>query len=80
MRRREFFGMAAVLASSAGGSSALALDGGKPVRSKPLRSTYYGPEYYDEKEQRELKDVLEARQPFRWYGPGTTPPVKVATL
>jgi 8-amino-3,8-dideoxy-alpha-D-manno-octulosonate transaminase len=80
MERREFLGMAAVLAGSAGGSSALALEGGKPIRSRPLRSTYYGPEYYDEKELRELKDVLETRRPFRWYGPGSTPPMKVATF
>jgi 8-amino-3,8-dideoxy-alpha-D-manno-octulosonate transaminase len=80
MQRRTFLGMAAAVAGSAGASSALALDGGKPVRSRPLRSTYYGPEFYDEKELRELTDVLEKRQPFRWYGPGSTPPAKVAAL
>ena len=55
----------------------LAADGGKPVRDRPLRSTYYGPEYYDDDELAELRDVLAKRQPFRWYGPGASPPRKV---
>ena len=57
-------------------SASLAVDGGTPVRSKPLRATYYGPEYYDDKELSQLRDVIESRQPFRWYGPGSQPPRK----
>jgi 8-amino-3,8-dideoxy-alpha-D-manno-octulosonate transaminase len=80
MRRRTFLSAAAGLAgsvSSTSSRSALAAEGGNPVRSKPLRATYYGPEFYDEKELAELRDVLAKRQPFRWYGPGKQPPVKV---
>jgi 8-amino-3,8-dideoxy-alpha-D-manno-octulosonate transaminase len=61
-------------------TSALAIDGGKPVRKTPLRAGYCGPQYYDEKEKKQLSDVLEARQPFRWYGPGAHPPQKAASL
>jgi 8-amino-3,8-dideoxy-alpha-D-manno-octulosonate transaminase len=60
--------------------SVLAADGGKPVRAKPLRATYSGPEYYDENELAQLGDVLLKRQPFRWYGPGVKPPMKVLTF
>ena len=49
---------------------ALALEGGKPVRSTPLDANFPGPLYYDEEEQRELLDVLKRRAPFRWYGIG----------
>jgi 8-amino-3,8-dideoxy-alpha-D-manno-octulosonate transaminase len=47
------------------------------VRDRPLRSTFYGPEYYDDAELAELRDVLAKRQPFRWYGLGVSPPRKV---
>jgi 8-amino-3,8-dideoxy-alpha-D-manno-octulosonate transaminase len=77
MRRRSFLAAAAVLAQSSSIDPLLAADGGKPVRDRPLRSTYYGPEYYDDAELAELRDVLTKRQPFRWYGPGATPPRKV---
>jgi len=45
----------------------LAVDGGKPVRSKPLHSRPYGPQFYDEVEKKELIEVLESRAPFRWW-------------
>src|SRR4051812_26872945 len=77
MRRRSFLATAAALAGSGAIGPLLAADGGKPVRDRPLRSTYYGPEYYDDEELAELRDVLTKRQPFRWYGPGTSPPRKV---
>ncbi len=73
MRRRQFLAAAAAAlgAAPAGG-------GEPPVRQRPLKAGYYGTEYYDEQERRELGEVLEARQPFRWYGPGDRPPRKVA--
>src|SRR5262249_59199468 len=78
MKRRSFLAAAAAVAGST--TPAPAVEGGKPVRDTPLRSTYSGPEFYDEKELAELRDVLEKRQPFRWYGPGAKPPMKVLTL
>lgn len=50
--------------------SALAIDGGAPVRATRLESNFPGPLYYDEEEKKELADVLERRAPFRWYGIG----------
>jgi 8-amino-3,8-dideoxy-alpha-D-manno-octulosonate transaminase len=79
MNRRTFLSATAA-AGFAGIDSDLAINGGKPVRSTPLRATYFGPEYFDEKERQELLQVLGSRQPFRWYGPGPRPPDKVATL
>src|SRR5436309_3571312 len=77
MNRRTFLAAAAALAGSTRSTPSLAVDGGKPVRVKPLRATYTGPESYDDKELAQLRDVLEKRQPFRWYGPGKQPPMKV---
>jgi 8-amino-3,8-dideoxy-alpha-D-manno-octulosonate transaminase len=77
MDRRTFLAAAAALAGPGAPAPAPAADGGKPVRATPLRATYSGPEYYDDKELSQLRDVLAARQPFRWYGPGGTPPRKV---
>ena len=59
MDRRTFLAGAAALAGSTRSTPTLAADGGKPVRVKPLRATYYGPEYYDDKELAQLRDVLE---------------------
>jgi 8-amino-3,8-dideoxy-alpha-D-manno-octulosonate transaminase len=78
--RREFLAAAAGLAGSNASLSGLADDGSKPVRAKPLRATFYGPEYYDDQELAQLRDVLAKRQPFRWYGPGSEPPMKVLTF
>jgi 8-amino-3,8-dideoxy-alpha-D-manno-octulosonate transaminase len=80
MDRRAFLSAAAALAGTTSTTSAPASEGGKPVRAKPLRSTFYGPESYDDKELAELRDVLGKRRPFRWYGPGGQPPMKVLTF
>ncbi len=77
MDRRKFMASAAVAAAA---SSALAAEGGKPVREKPLKAGFFGPLYYDEKERQQVVDVLETGRPFRWYGPGKEPPMKVATF
>ncbi|MGE5567980.1 MAG: DegT/DnrJ/EryC1/StrS family aminotransferase [Rhodospirillales bacterium] len=80
--RRKFLAASAAAAGARGAYSApqLAIDGGKPVRDKPLRADYWGPEYYDDKERRELLEVLETGRPFRWYGRGSGRPEKVATF
>jgi dTDP-4-amino-4,6-dideoxygalactose transaminase len=80
MDRRSFLATAAALTGSSPSRPAPASDGGKPVRTQPLRASFYGPEYYDDKELFELRDVLEKRLPFRWYGPGKQPPLKVLTF
>ena len=76
INRRDLLAVAGAVAVGAQGASPLAVNGGKPVREKPLRAGYWGPEFYDDKERAELLEVLETRSPFRWYGPGA-PPKKV---
>jgi dTDP-4-amino-4,6-dideoxygalactose transaminase len=80
MNRRSFLTAATALAGSSPRATVLAADGGKAVRAVPLRASYCGPEFYDDKELLELSDVLAKRQPFRWYGPGSQPPLKVLTF
>jgi 8-amino-3,8-dideoxy-alpha-D-manno-octulosonate transaminase len=75
MKRRRFLQTTAV-AATATAATKLAVDGGAPVRDTPLKSGYWGSSFYDDKERAELLDVLEAKSPFRWYGPGA-PPKKV---
>jgi len=69
--RRTFLAAGAAAAAAAGDASAqqLAVDGGSPVRSQPLTSKNWGPQYYDDDERHQLEDVLEGRNPFRWNNP-----------
>ena len=82
MNRRNFvLGTATFTAAAAAQRQKPASDGGTtPVRETPLRAGYIGSDYYDDKERRELNDVLETKRPFRWYGPGDEPPLKVLTF
>jgi len=80
VNRRKFCAAAALAAGRTGAASQLAAEGGTPVRAKPLRADYWGPQYYDQKEGQELAEVLETGRPFRWYGRGPEPPMKVATF
>ena len=47
----------------------LAIDGGPPVRTRPLAPDYPGACLYGEEEKAAVLDVLERRSPFRFYGP-----------
>ena len=78
--RRRFLAAAGAGITVAQAEPELAISGGTPVRTKPLKAGFWGPQYYDEKEQQQLMDVLSTRRPFRWYGPGAEPPAKVATF
>ena len=80
MDRRRFVGAVAAAAGTVGSSEKLAAQGGAPVRSTPLKPDYWGPQYYDQQERQQLNDVLETGRPFRWYGRGDEPPMKVATF
>jgi 8-amino-3,8-dideoxy-alpha-D-manno-octulosonate transaminase len=79
--RRDFLqslgalGAASILAASAGAAPSpaaepekLALNGGASVRRTPLGHDPYGPQFYDDVEERELLDVLASKKPFRWRG------------
>src|SRR5450759_2418026 len=77
IRRRSRYGgsqrvLVIVGSGRHGGAEAapqLAANGGTPVRSKPLGGANWGPQYYDGKEQRQLEEVLESRNPFRFSNP-----------
>jgi dTDP-4-amino-4,6-dideoxygalactose transaminase len=75
MQRRHLIAAAALASASAAPAEKPAIEGGTPVRSTPLRAGYWGTQHYDDKERAELLDVLDAKSPFRWYGPQT--PAKV---
>jgi len=47
----------------------LAIDGGTPVRDKPLPWELPGAHWMDRQEQQMILKVLRARSPFRYYGP-----------
>jgi len=49
-------------------ASKLAIDGGKPVRSKPLPPNFPGATMIGVAEKKAVMDVLEAKSPFRYYG------------
>src|SRR5580704_6695431 len=78
--RRKLLVAAGTAVTAAHAEPELAISGGTPVRAKPLKADFWGPQYYDEKEQQQITDVLTTRRPFRWYGPGKEPPMKVATF
>jgi 8-amino-3,8-dideoxy-alpha-D-manno-octulosonate transaminase len=63
---------------STASGSALALDGGKPVRATSLTTECPGAQFYDDKEQIEATQAVESHSLFRWYGPQT--PRKVANF
>ncbi len=73
MNRREFLAATAAAATVAEtvaeAAPQLAVDGGVPVRSKPLAGPNWGPQYYDEKEQVQLTEVLQGHNPFRFSNP-----------
>lgn len=49
---------------------ALAINGGKPVRTEPLPLEFPGGHYIDQDEINAVTDVLKRRSPFRFYGLG----------
>jgi 8-amino-3,8-dideoxy-alpha-D-manno-octulosonate transaminase len=68
--RRDFLAAAAAAATgSAVAAPQLAVNGGSPVRSRPLTGANWGPQYYDDKEQKQLEEVLVGRNPFRFSNP-----------
>jgi 8-amino-3,8-dideoxy-alpha-D-manno-octulosonate transaminase len=81
INRRRFLAAAAGAASLAPQTFPKSSeDGVGPVREKPLKADYWGTQFYDEKELQQLTEVHSNRQPFRWYGSGDRPPMKVATF
>lgn len=46
----------------------LAINGGKPVREKPLPPPYPGASVYGEEEKKAVMEVIDRKSPFRYYG------------
>jgi 8-amino-3,8-dideoxy-alpha-D-manno-octulosonate transaminase len=67
--RRQFLAAAAAAVGTTQAAPKLAVEGGAPVRTQPLVGKNWGPQYYDDKELRQLEDVLEGRNPFRFSNP-----------
>ncbi len=80
MSRRRFLTAATGTVAFVQPASKLLGGGEKPVRAKPLKADYWGTQFYDDKELQQLTEVHSSRQPFRWYGPGSASPLKVATF
>jgi 8-amino-3,8-dideoxy-alpha-D-manno-octulosonate transaminase len=80
MNRRIFLAAGAAAAGAAGNTPRLAVEGGAPVRETPLHADFWGTSFYGDEETAELTGVVKSRRPFRWYGPGKEPPMKVATF
>jgi len=68
--RRDFLAAAALAAvANADAAPQLAMNGGTPVRTQPLGGPNWGPQYYDDKEQKQLQEVLDGHNPFRFNNP-----------
>src|SRR5271165_1758821 len=71
LARRDFLAAAALAATATTKADAaeLAVNGGAPVRTQPLTGRNWGPQYYDDKEQTQLQEVLDSHNPFRFSNP-----------
>ena len=82
MSRRTFLAAVSAAASApllgAAASPALAMEGGTPVRSTPLTTSYEGANFIGVEEKTELDEAIETRSLFRFYG--FTPPQKAKTF
>src|SRR5690349_3827245 len=76
MHRRAFLSTATAAAVISNAKPAGGSD--RPVRNQPLRASYWGSQYYDDKEREQLMDVVNTQSPFRWYGKAQ--PLKVVTF
>jgi 8-amino-3,8-dideoxy-alpha-D-manno-octulosonate transaminase len=74
LSRRGFLARSCLAASVAGSSLyAGRLPGGqaaKPAEVSQIDPGYIGPQFFDEREQQALREVLESGSPFRYWGPG----------
>jgi 8-amino-3,8-dideoxy-alpha-D-manno-octulosonate transaminase len=79
LTRREFLTTGCVALSGAGvgldAQRLLAKESPKPIDVPNIDPGYIGPQFFDEREEQALLDVLESGSPFRFWGPGR--PTKV---
>ncbi len=79
MNRRAFLRQSAVAITLAGPASQMSSARSQPALGAATRTPsdvpdidpgFVGPQFFDEKEQQALKEVLESGSPFRYWGPG----------
>jgi len=79
LNRREFLTTGCMVLSGAGiglgAQSLLGEESPKPKEMPSINPGFVGPQFFDEREEEALLEVLESRSPFRFWGPGK--PVKV---
>jgi 8-amino-3,8-dideoxy-alpha-D-manno-octulosonate transaminase len=80
--RRKFLTAVSAAASTplfaAGATAKLAIDGGTPVRSTPLKTNFEGANFIGAEEKKEVDEAVATRSLFRFYG--FTPPQKSRTF
>jgi 8-amino-3,8-dideoxy-alpha-D-manno-octulosonate transaminase len=76
--RRAFLASVAAAAGCAASGNAQEANS-NAARPRPS-ADYFGTQFYDNKEEQELLEVLKSGSPFRWYGPGGSVPRKVLTF
>ena len=77
MDRRTFLAAASVAAITPSDQVA-SVTADRHVRTEPLHASFWGTQFYDDKERDQLNDVLTTQSPFRWYG--KVQPMKVSTF
>jgi 8-amino-3,8-dideoxy-alpha-D-manno-octulosonate transaminase len=73
LSRRDFLGVGCLAASAAGRGLPVRRAGGEAVPSAEIVDIdpgFVGPQFFDEKEEQALREVLESGSPFRYWGPG----------
>jgi 8-amino-3,8-dideoxy-alpha-D-manno-octulosonate transaminase len=68
MDRRQFVAGLATVAGTASAAGELAINGGTPVRSTPIRGENWGTSFYDDKEIAEVTATVNGHHPFRFDG------------
>jgi len=70
LSRRNFLAAGCLAASGLRLRPALANPQSSPAEVPDIDPGFVGPQFFDEKEEQALKEVLESGSPFRYWGPG----------
>ncbi|OHB64296.1 MAG: hypothetical protein A2Y77_05555 [Planctomycetes bacterium RBG_13_62_9] len=76
LTRRGFLAAGCLAASAARLRAATANPPSKPPEVPQIDPGYVGPQFFDEREQQALREVVESGSPFRYWGPGRPEKVK----
>jgi 8-amino-3,8-dideoxy-alpha-D-manno-octulosonate transaminase len=73
LSRRDFLGAGCLAASAAGMGLSVRrarAEAAPPAAVPNIDPGFVGPQFFDEKEEQALREVLESGSPFRYWGPG----------